>query len=69
MKRKAKRPAPRPPDTAEEIRVLPGSGFHAFLTEDDRVQINQGGDNVVLSKTELKVFSAQFAEWADSPNQ
>lgn len=68
MKRKAARKAP-PPDTAEEIRVLAGTGFHAFLTEDDRVQINQGDDNVVLSKTEMKAFAAKFAEWADSPNQ
>lgn len=55
-----------------ELEVLPGLGFKAFLTEDDRLQIqqkNDGGpdDNVVLSKTEFKVITAQFAEWRDSP--
>jgi hypothetical protein len=66
VKRKPSRDAAAP-DTAGEITVMPGLGFRGFLTEDDRVQITQGDDNVVLSKTEFKVFTAQFAEWADSP--
>lgn len=69
VKRKASRKEAPPELTADELEVLPGAGFKSFLTEDDRLQINQGADNVVLSKTELKVLSAQYAPWADAPNK
>jgi len=63
------RSAPQPTaDMSEEIAVEAGLGFKAFLTEDGRIQITQDADNVVLSRTEFKVLTAQFAPWRDAPN-
>jgi DNA-binding response OmpR family regulator len=56
-----------PEAPAEEIEVAPGLGFKAFLIDDGRLQVSQDGDNVVLSRTEFKVLTAQFAPWRDAP--
>jgi hypothetical protein len=69
VSRKSAKAQPQPTaESAEEIAVEPGLGFKAFLIEDGRLQINQQNDNVVLSKTEFKVLSAQFAPWRDAPS-
>lgn len=74
MSRKPAKEAPQPTaESVDEIAVEPGLGFKAFLTEDDRLQVTQENDgakadNVVLSRTEFKVLTAQFAPWRDAPS-
>lgn len=68
-KRKAKttrRAKPEPEVDPSEVKIAAGLGCHAFLTEDNRLQIAQTPDNVVLSKTEFKVIAAQFHDWMET---
>lgn len=67
-KAKAKRVVAVEPN---EVRIMPGLGVHAFITEDERLQISQKNDNapndnIVLSRTEAKVIFAQFHDWVET---
>lgn len=60
--------APVPVTMTDTLEVLPGFGFRSAI-ESGHLSIAQDSDdgttdNVILSRTELKVLFAQYAEWA-----
>lgn len=62
-------PAPEPVTIiGPALEMAPGFGFRASV-EDERLSVEQDDsegktDNVVLSRTELRVLIAEFASWA-----
>jgi hypothetical protein len=68
VRRKASIEAQPAGETNGQLEMLPGFGFKAYFTDDDRLCVDQVSgektDNLTFSKTEFKVLAAQFAEWA-----
>jgi hypothetical protein len=72
--KKAKAARKKESEPIEQRLTIPGGGLgiDAFITEDDRLQVQQSNgdgtdDNIVITRHEMRALFDKFGEWAVQP--